>query len=129
MGRPHYGFDRNMLAELTDIIEPDVSDPPVDSPLLPEHLRVIMAGLQLIAAEVAELKKDRASHALVRRYRAAFEAIEWAGIVWGDEECCLFCGAHGKALPATTKEPAVAGHTHRPGCLWQSLMADSSGYA
>jgi hypothetical protein len=99
-----------------------------DTPILPEHLKGILSGMQVLAAEIAELKEDTRGRQLVRRFRAAMNGIEWAGVVWGNEECCLFCGAHGKALPQTTTEPAVPGHTHRTGCLWQSLMAESAGY-
>jgi hypothetical protein len=59
----------------------------------------------------------------VRDLVVALRGLEWAGVVWGDEPCCLFCGAlMALDLPETDAGPAQKAGVHRPGCEWVSLM-------
>jgi hypothetical protein len=86
-------------------------------PLVPEHLRVILTGLHMIAAEVGELKQAHGDPSLVRliqRFRALFATLEWDGNPFGeDEPACRWCRAR---------------ITHSPSCPWVALMRDSARY-
>ncbi len=90
-------------------------------PLVPEHLRVILVGLQLIAAQVGELQRAQPTEAqavaVLQRFRAAFACCEWIGGPFAEEDAtCLWCRSR-ESLG------------HAASCAWVRLMRDSARWA